>query len=311
MKQVSTKPAIYEVQELIKGWGGFMKLHKYQDKHMRREASLPRNYVAQRKYDGIFVCAVYTAKGWKLFSRTGKLLYIPAQLGLCKSLPAKATAWYIGELIWPYRSLEQLSGLVNPNRTTPWSEADLEGALQNMRVVWHDCVELDENGVDRRPYRVRFSQVFHSTTRCINNIGMRKTLQEIYQYACESGWEGLVLKDCNAPYVMGKRVATQLKMVRQYTEDLECIDVVMGKGKRAGMIGALVFRSPDGEGTFHADFGVGWTDERRDMLTQQWLGGEFQHILGFWELTGLQPSSTGKAIRLPKVIRRRYDKDES
>lgn len=285
----------------------FMKLHTYKP----ADISKVQGWLIQKKEDGVFCAATVEAGQWVLYSRTGRRLYTPKQ---CQHLtahlpPAKSKhpQWFIGELINPSCSLEQLSGLVNPNRTTQWSDAEFV-VMQDACIVWHDCLDL-QDGVDNTGYAQRYTKLQLYTSYiapCIPWQG-EEEFNNVYNSAVQLGWEGIVIKDPAGGYTMGKRSKAQLKYVRQYSEDLECVGVVMGKGKREGMIGALEFAF-NGT-TFTADLGAGWTDTRRDWLTQEWLRGNHASVLGLWEVQGLQPSSTGKAIRLPKAVRRRYDKE--
>ncbi|CAL1776975.1 ATP-dependent DNA ligase, partial [Acinetobacter phage vB_AbaP_ABW132] len=94
-----------------------------------------------------------------------------------------------------------------------------------------------------------------------------------------------------------------------------CVGVEYGKGKREGQIAKLKF-SYKGS-VFSADLGKGWTDERRKALTSQYEAlehpaalSEWNPIGKIWEVKALQESSTGKALRLPKVIRVREDKEK-
>lgn len=298
---------IKDIQVSIEKQGGFMKLHKYNPERAGQ------NWLVQRKYDGVFVAAKQYHGRWEFFSRTGKPLYIEDAVhdSLCANLPKYATdLMFIGELICARLSLEQLSGLVNPNRRTAWVVDDEQVLYSAASIVWHDSLRLVD-GRDNTPYIERYNRMSLHIPYVIENIRIASdNLDVVFQGVTqEQGWEGLVLKDPSAPYIMGKRSHGQLKYVRQYTEDLECIGVQMGQGKRTGVIGSLVFRSLDGTTAFNADLGAGWDDAKRQELTDQWMHGELEHVLGLWEVQGLQPSSTGRAIRLPKAIRRRYDKD--
>lgn len=103
-----------------------------------------------------------------------------------------------------------------------------------------------------------------------------------------------------------------MKLVRGVSLDLRCCGVLMGKGKRAGQIAALEFEYNGNK--FKADLGKGWTDERRAALTNDYnnrdLFEDTNPVGKIWEVKALDISSTGKALRLPKVVRARWDKDE-
>lgn len=126
----------------------------------------------------------------------------------------------------------------------------------------------------------------------------------------ESGAEGIVLKDPNGIYRMGKRVNTQVKRVREHLEDVRIEQVKYGTGKRSGQIGSMYCRSVDNpDVAFWADLGLNWDDEKRIELTKDHESGSASLIGTIWTVKGLQPSSTGKSIRLPKLMYVRFDKE--
>lgn len=109
---------------------------------------------------------------------------------------------------------------------------------------------------------------------------------------------------------MGKRVNTQVKRVREHLEDVRIEQVKYGTGKRSGQIGSMYCRSIDSpEVAFWADFGLNWDDEKRIALTKDYESGHQPLIGSIWTVKGLQPSSTGKSIRLPKLMHMRFDKE--
>lgn len=89
----------------------------------------------------------------------------------------------------------------------------------------------------------------------------RKNVQEMFDRVVREGGEGLMLHSADAPYETG-RGDTLLKM--KPWDDAEGIVVghLPGKGKYAGMLGALRLRLPDGR---RFSVGTGFTDaQRRD-----------------------------------------------
>lgn len=95
-------------------------------------------------------------------------------------------------------------------------------------------------------------------------------LQEIVELFHEYvgfGWEGLMLKNYDAPYEF-KRSKNLLKMKLMLSADLEVVDVYEGKpdSKYAGMLGGVIVDYPASDGnTYQVGVGSGWSDSERQL----------------------------------------------
>ncbi|UUG68439.1 DNA ligase [Acinetobacter phage TCUAN2] len=228
---------------------------------------------------------------------------------------------YIGELVAPTITLEELSGLVSTNRKEEWGTADIE-AMEQSYVMLHDALDFDEflSGKSVWDYDDRYRDLRRMLKRAnleqylVSNVVVHSK-EDAERYADEQiklGHEGAVFKQ-DLDWVAGHKGYRVMKIVRGLHLDLLCVGVEYGKGKRAGQIAKLKF-SYKGN-VFSADLGKGWTDERRIQLTTDYTKAlEGKVVVGpvgnIWEVKALQESSTGKALRLPKVVRVREDKDE-
>lgn len=296
-----------EIVEGLQKYKSFMKLHTHQPKNVYDE----EGWIIQEKFDGVFIAVVRLPRKWLILSRNFKIINLPdfvADKILQNLFMPKAGYMYIGELCNPKVSLEVLSGMVNPNRVASLTEDQLEHMLVS-KVFWHDRVNLHDllsEGKDT----MRYSERYHALCQEAQAVFCLslKNADEVFDKIVEQGGEGIVYKRTNSQYLLGKRSQSQIKRVREHTQDLKCVGVVYGQGKRMGQIAALVMENEDGN-FFNADLGRGWTDAKRKELTRLYECGETEHVLGIWEIKGLQASSTGKAIRLPKALARRYDKD--
>lgn len=294
----------------------------------------------QVKYDGIYTLVVVINGEVRLYSRTGKPMYFETS-ALDIRLAELRQGVYVAELCNSDFTLEQLAGLVNTNRKAPWSTPELISMGCSATFKFHDYLTVDEllGGSSDRTWYERHGTLLDclgdvNLSYCIISrrvLSNHKELQAYYARNVQCGHEGVVLKqDCD--WVAGHKGYRAMKLVKGISLDLRCVGVVYGKGKRTGQIAALVMQL--GEGTFNADLGKGWTDERRKALTLAHETAEPRHVLGFdplgdgavaslitgaveyppvgkiWEVKALQMSSTGKAMRLPKVQRIRDDKDE-
>ncbi|AHY26791.1 putative ATP-dependent DNA ligase [Acinetobacter phage vB_AbaP_Acibel007] len=300
------------------------------------EKNIKYPLIGQLKYDGIYCLLVCIGSELQLFSRVGKPLYMENLNGFMDGqLCNLADGVYIGELCTNELSLEVLSGYVSPNRKKPWDDVGTHKIGELGYIAFHDYLTVDEllDGHSDTSYRNRYSNLENRLQNAaIVGYTVKSTLiydrEQADAYAedlIKRGHEGAVFKDPNADWEAGHKGYRAMKIVRGIPPlDLLCVGVVYGKGKRAGQIAALRFTMHGNE--FNADLGKGWTDERRDLLTlayqedrgEGWdckvysgtLNEEMRNPVGkIWELKALQYSSTGKALRLPKVVRVREDKE--
>ena len=292
----------------------FMKLGKY------KESGNYSKWIVQKKLDGVF--AALNLKDGIVYSRTQRPLFVPPESVLFQNTLELKSAYnkdesdfILFELCLTNASLERLSGLVSPNRKEAWSDEELNSQFN---IGIHDSVLLDGEE-DKQPYSVRYekasSGLYLPFASDVNHGPLpdddyQSSLDEIFDSNVNSGGEGIVLKDPNGIYRMGKRVNTQIKRVREHLEDVKVEQVKYGTGKRDGQIGSMYCRSVDNpEVAFWADFGLSWDDSKRIALTKDYESGAQPLIDTIWTVKGLQPSSTGKSIRLPKLMYMRFDKE--
>lgn len=298
-----------------------VQLVKHFDEVTEKNITYP--LLGQIKYDGVYCLLVCISSQLHLYSRVGKALYmedLPNFMG--GKLSNLADGVYIGELCADKLSLEVLSGYVSPNRKKPWDDKGTHAIGELGYIMFHDHLTFDEllAGYSSVPYRERYQVlVNHCQDIDISEYVVQSSLiygREQADHFAEAlisdGLEGAVFKDPTADWEAGHKGYRAMKIVRGIPPlDLLCTGVVYGKGKRAGQIAALRFTMHGNE--FNADLGKGWTDERRATLTNDYenrdLFADSNPVGKIWELKALQYSSTGKALRLPKVVRVREDKD--
>ena len=102
-------------------------------------------------------------------------------------------------------------------------------------------------------------------------------IEDFLENSINSGCEGLMLKDLDAPYRAGARGSNWLKLKREYRNELgDSLDLIVigayfGRGRRTGLYGTLLL------GTYNPDkdnfpsvckVGTGFTDESLDQLYQ-------------------------------------------
>jgi DNA ligase-1 len=83
--------------------------------------------------------------------------------------------------------------------------------------------------------------------------------------AIEGGYEGIMIKDLDAPYEC-KRSASWLKLKPFIEVSLEVVDVEEGTGKNKGRMGALVCEGNDDGTDIAVNVGSGFSDTLRDTI---------------------------------------------
>ncbi|MDV3276954.1 MAG: ATP-dependent DNA ligase [Nitrososphaerales archaeon] len=151
-------------------------------------------------------------------------------------------------------------------------------------------------------------------------------IASMFRRSRESGYEGLVLKDPESVYTMGKRGAGWVKL----KEELDSIDAVIvgaeyGHGKRAGVISDYTFAVRDGEmlKTIGKAYS-GLTDEEIDQMTERLkritvkdfgysraVKPEIVIEVAFDSIQRSDRHDSGFALRFPRIKRIRDDKSPS
>jgi DNA ligase-1 len=91
----------------------------------------------------------------------------------------------------------------------------------------------------------------------------QKRFKEINQAAIDGGYEGIMIKDPEAPYEC-KRTANWLKLKPFIEVSLTVIGVEEGTGRNVGRLGALICEGEDDGKTICVNVGSGFTDANRD-----------------------------------------------
>ncbi len=98
----------------------------------------------------------------------------------------------------------------------------------------------------------------------------RKTFKQINQRAIDGGYEGIMIKDPNAPYEC-KRTTSWLKLKPFIEVSLEVKEVEIGTGRNEGRLGAFVCEGIDDGRNISVNVGSGFSDSDRDSY---WEGRE-------------------------------------
>lgn len=286
-------------------------------------------YYAQVKKDGVFGIVVVTKDddgniAVAVFGRTGE------QLSNTEAICSRflegyiAEGIYIGEVLTQVPcSLEELSGILNPNRVNKL-DINQEVIKWNLYIALHDCL-TEKMFIAGTSAGISYHTRHASLMKRIAGTDLEESAlpytmihddkqKEQFTKACiAAGEEGAVYKRPGCEWEAGHKGWHQMKEVREVTYDLKCVGYEEGSGKYKGKVANLILQWKDGE-TIKAMLGKGYThaDAERMYLSINELGmyvdePRYNPIGKVFRVRGLQDSSKGK-IRLPKVQEERYDK---
>ena len=88
---------------------------------------------------------------------------------------------------------------------------------------------------------------------------------ELNKAAVDGGYEGVMIKDPNAPYEC-KRTHSWLKAKPFIEVTLNVVAVEEGTGRNEGRLGAVIVEGEDDGYTYHLNCGSGFTDDQRDQF---------------------------------------------
>ena len=196
------------------------------------------------------------------------------------------------------------------------SDADASDA----RLMAFDIVPLSEfrNGKSilgqrRRSNLLRSMQAVFDKVGGIDIIPQKEVDLDSYvgelefkQYnkeAIEAGFEGIMIKDIDAPYVCKRHVAW-LKQKPFIEVSLTVVAVEEGTGKNEGRMGAIICEGEDDGKTIHVNVGSGFTDDQR---TEYWANkesmvGQIVEVRAD-AATRSQDSETVWSLRFPRFLR--------
>lgn len=130
--------------------------------------------------------------------------------------------------------------------------------------------------------------------------------KEFNRQAIESGYEGIMVKDPNAPYKVGRSFAW-LKIKPFIEVTLQIVGVYEGKAgtKYEGMMGGFYMEGEDDGKIIKTECGTGFSDEERDAIWKDqasWIG-----IMGevIADAYSLESGSTTYSLRFPRWKGRR------
>ena len=210
-----------------------MLAHEY-SKHGKK---LPDVVCMQPKIDGIrLLVGRVSDTEVKAYSRSGKRLAVPHILQALAPILRRAQ-FVDGELFAPSLTFEQLSGLAR--------QQSLEGK-DALQFHVFDCFDFDEKkgapseqGFWDRFYilRERLERLEGNVVKLVPTDKLPKAdVAQVLNRYVEEGYEGLMLRNPHAPYVLAKRTFSLQKLKPFRREAFEIVNAESGAGKDQGCV---------------------------------------------------------------------------
>lgn len=266
-------------------------------------------YITQIKYDGVRVICVFNKGKLSIFSRNGKLIYLPSFSD--KNFGFSINGVLDGEITIKdglQKDRPALAGKIN---------SSIKGTIiddSDFVINVFDFLTLDEfsSKFCRNYYTIRYNLAANFIKNLKDDrfiiapywvVANNKELQELYENIINKGHEGLMLKK-ELHYYSFKRSEAWLKLKPELEADLKCVDIVEGEGKYKNMIGALVCEGIT-EGKFvRVKVGSGLSDLDRQLPFEEYLNEtivvKYTHII--------QNEVGDYSLFAPRFVLIRYDK---
>jgi len=124
--------------------------------------------------------------------------------------------------------------------------------------------------------------------------------KEFNKEAIDKGFEGIMIKDPEAPYVCKRHVAW-LKQKPFIEVSLTIVGIEPGTGKNEGKMGAAICEGEEDGKFIRVNVGSGWTDAQRDEIDDSVIGQVLEVRAD--AITRSQDSENVYSLRFPRALR--------
>jgi DNA ligase-1 len=118
--------------------------------------------------------------------------------------------------------------------------------------------------------------------------------------AIDAGFEGIMIKDIDAPYVCKRHVAW-LKQKPFIEVSLTIVGIEPGTGKNEGKMGAVICEGTEDGKFIRVNVGSGWTDDQRAEINDEVIGQVLEVRAD--AITRSQDSEDVYSLRFPRALR--------
>jgi bifunctional non-homologous end joining protein LigD len=234
----------------------------------------PENVAVEMKWDGVRVLAYVRGGETKLVSRNGiDITTTYPEFADLAERTGGHDAVLDGEVIGvDKRGLPDFGLLQQRMRLTKPGDVERVRKGVPVKFMLFDLLELDGEDVTGHGYDER-RRMLEDTVRSEGDILVPPefdgTVDEALGRARELRLEGVMVKDREAPYRVGKRSEAWIKVKLHRTQEVVVAGWRPGNGRRAGTVGSLLLGIPSEAGlTYVGRVGTGFTDRTLDELAR-------------------------------------------
>jgi len=226
------------------------------------------------KLDGVRVLAVVTATGTTLYSRNGRVFENFPHIQ--EAIESNRRAF---GLTFPF----VLDGeVVGESFQKLMRQAHRKGNANTVNMVYHIFDVLPLSAFEEGHYNMQQSRRLEQLERARDTLQSTDCLRvmdglavdldtaagqdQLRRYsrdAVDNGFEGVMIKDLDAPYQC-KRSSSWMKWKPVQSFDLTIVGFEEGTGRNLGRLGAFVCEGEDNGRTIHVNVGGGFSDSDRD-----------------------------------------------
>lgn len=273
--------------------------HLYKELDLKKPNCMGKDYAIFVKYDGWYGYIDFV-DGVAGPIKSRAMRAIPSLAKFSNIINECVTAPITGRLLFEITipsipDFSTLNGILNRSR----GDCEARGAT----LLCHDFIanpnELFLARYDRMKAVLKTLNLKRVQVAPIIEIGSYRDAQRHVEKVWTNGGEGVILKQTDAPYYPEKRNSTLLKIKEDVDADLLVVGLEQGKGKYAGVLGALICKDKAG----HVHKVSGMTDEER---YQWWTNPDY--IIGkVVEIKAMKKLKEG-GYREPRFKAIRFDK---
>jgi len=209
-------------------------------------------WVYERKLDGQRCLAVRTARGTKLYSRSGRDVTV-AFPEIAEALEEQASTDFVidGEVVafeGSRTSFAKLQPRIHLSSAEKARRSGVPVFFYVFDVLRADGADVRGEPLLERKKRLRALLTFDGPVRYTNH--RRRGGEDYFAEACRKGWEGLIAKRADAPYATG-RTDRWLKFKCEAGQELIVVGWTDPEGSRVAL-GALLLGYYDGDDLVYA-----------------------------------------------------------
>ena len=287
------------------------------------DSNLPDNYIVDTKYDGNRYQIHITEKEIIIFNRSGKTVrcFPDIEAELLRVFSNHTTGqWVFDSEIYPINE----DGTPAPHQKmgTRVHSKDIDKAMEEcpVKIVFFDALVVNNESIMEMPYSNRL-KVTEDVWGDLTASQLPDDIESAYVLAIHRGYEGVMIKDADAPY-QTKRTKAMMKYKPPRIEiDATIVSAKYGKGKRHDVLGTFEIAVLDefGDWISLGSVGSGLSDGDLVRLTNtlKRVVEKFEDDV-FYTLPRVVLEVTADAItentngtyglRFPRVLRIRDDK---